>query len=90
MIDLKGKIWNILLERIQEKKCTPFLRAGACAGALPLRGELSHDLADAQNYPFEARVDLLRSAIYRRHIGASARQKHVRESPKKSRTSEIR
>lgn len=60
MIDLKEKVWEILLERILEKKCTPFLGAGACAGALPLGGELSRDLADAQDYPFEDRADLLR------------------------------
>jgi len=60
MIDLKEKIWDILLERIQEKKCTPFLGAGACAGALPLGGELARDLADAQDYPFADRSDLLR------------------------------
>jgi hypothetical protein len=64
MIDLKEKTWNILLERIQEKKCTPFLGAGACAGALPLGGELSRDLADAQNYPFQDRGDLLRVAQF--------------------------
>jgi hypothetical protein len=64
MIDLKGKNWEILLERIREKKCTPFLGAGACAGALPLGGELSRDLADAQNYPFQNRDDLLRVAQF--------------------------
>jgi hypothetical protein len=64
MIDLKEQIWEILLERIREKKCTPFLGAGACAGALPLGGELSRHLADAQNYPFEDRADLLRVAQY--------------------------
>ena len=36
MIDLKEETWEILLERIRDKKCTPFLGAGACAGALPL------------------------------------------------------
>jgi SIR2-like domain len=64
MIDLKEKTWEILLERINEKKCTPFLGAGACAGALPLGGELSRDLADAQNYPFQDREDLLRVAQF--------------------------
>jgi hypothetical protein len=54
MIDLKEKTWEILLERINEKKCTPFLGAGACAGALPLGSELARDLADGQNYPFKA------------------------------------
>ncbi len=64
MIDLKEKIWDILLERILEKKCTPFLGAGACAGALPLGGELANDLADAQGYPFADRSDLLRVAQF--------------------------
>jgi hypothetical protein len=64
MIDLKEKTWEILLERIRDKKCTPFLGAGACAGALPLGGELSRDLADEQNYPFEDRGDLLRVAQF--------------------------
>ena len=64
MIDLKDKTWEILLERIREKKCTPFLGAGACAGALPLGGDLARDLADAQDYPFEDRSDLLRVAQF--------------------------
>jgi hypothetical protein len=64
MIDLKEETWEILLERIRDKKCTPFLGAGACAGALPLGGELSRDLADEQNYPFEDRGDLLRVAQF--------------------------
>lgn len=64
MIDLKEKNWEFLLERIREKKCTPFLGAGACAGALPLGGELARDLADAQDYPFEDRSDLLRVAQF--------------------------
>ena len=24
--------WNVLLQRIQDKECTPFIGAGACAG----------------------------------------------------------
>jgi hypothetical protein len=64
MIDLKEKTWEILLERIREKKCTPFLGAGACAGALPLGGELSRELADAKDYPFQDRADLLRVAQF--------------------------
>lgn len=64
MIDLKEKTWKILLERVLEKKCTPFLGAGACAGALPLGAELARDLAAADDYPFDDRADLLRVAQF--------------------------
>ena len=60
MINLEEDTWDILLERIREKKCTPFLGAGACAGALPLSGELASDLAAASQYPLADRNDLLR------------------------------
>jgi hypothetical protein len=64
MIDLDGKTWSILLERIQEKRCTPFLGAGACYGALPLGADLARDLAEADAYPFSDRTDLLRVAQF--------------------------
>jgi SIR2-like domain len=64
MIDLDEKTWDILLERIQEKKCTPFLGAGACYGALPLGADLALALSEADAYPFSDRSDLLRVAQF--------------------------
>jgi len=64
MIDLNEIAWSILLESIAEKKCTPFLGAGACYGALPLGADLARDLAEAEAYPFSDRTDLLRVAQF--------------------------
>lgn len=30
------KLWNLLIRRIDDQRCTPFLGAGACVPALPL------------------------------------------------------
>lgn len=43
--------WNLLLRRIKEDKCTPFLGAGACSPYLPLGNQLAHELAKKYNYP---------------------------------------
>ncbi len=39
--------WEGLLYAIKFKQCTPFLGAGACAGVLPLGGEIAREWADA-------------------------------------------
>jgi hypothetical protein len=64
MIDLDENTWTILLESIDEKRCTPFLGAGACYGALPLGSDLAKDLAETEDYPFSDRTDLLRVAQF--------------------------
>jgi SIR2-like domain len=51
--------WNKLMLAISEGTCTPFIGAGACAGSLPLAGDLAEALADDDGYVMEhSRRDL--------------------------------
>jgi hypothetical protein len=61
--ELQEADWNRLLRRIQSGKCTPFLGAGACYGALPLGADVAEELAQRYSYPFPDR-DLVRVAQY--------------------------
>jgi len=56
--------WEILLRRIKKQKCTPFLGAGACFGALPLGSNLAQELAHKYKYPMEGSHDLARVAQF--------------------------
>lgn len=57
---LSDRDWENLMRRIKEKKCTPFLGAGACAGTLPLGSEISRTWAKEYNYPLSDDWDLAR------------------------------
>jgi hypothetical protein len=61
---LKEGDWGLLLERIKDGKCTPFLGAGACAGTLPLGAEVAKEWAEKYAYPLEDSSDLARVAEY--------------------------
>ena len=56
--------WNLLLARIADGACTPFLGAGAAAHALPLGAEIARRWAAAYSYPLEDIDDLARVAQY--------------------------
>ncbi len=56
--------WDLLLRRIEEGKCTPFLGAGACYGALPLGGDVAQEWAKEKGYPLEDAYDLARVAQF--------------------------
>lgn len=56
--------WNVLLQRIQDKECTPFIGAGACAATLPLASELAAEWAEAYNYPLGDKSNLARVAQF--------------------------
>jgi hypothetical protein len=56
--------WELLLQRIKDGKCTPFLGAGACFGALPLGGEIAQEWAQEHDYPLEDCSDLARVAQF--------------------------
>jgi SIR2-like protein len=56
--------WEILLDRIREQKCTPFLGAGASSGTLPLGGQIAADWARDHDYPLEDMHDLARVAQF--------------------------
>src|SRR5918912_176333 len=57
---LEEKDWTNLLQRIRDKKCTPFVGAGACAGTLPLAWQIARQWAERYNYPLTDSTDLAR------------------------------
>jgi SIR2-like domain len=56
--------WDLLLRRIRNKTCTPFLGAGASAHRLPTGTELALRWADEVGYPLPERGDLAQVAQY--------------------------
>jgi hypothetical protein len=57
---LTDKEWNNLLRAIKEKRCTPFLGAGACYGVLPLGGDIARQWTKDYQYPLEDSYDLIK------------------------------
>ena len=56
--------WGLLLRRINSGKCTPFLGAGACFGALPLGADIAREWAEEWGYPLPDSNDLARVAQF--------------------------
>lgn len=50
--------WKVLLARIKEGKCTPFLGAGVNYGVLPLGGEIAREWATQDAFPLRSSEDL--------------------------------
>ena len=61
---LTDEDWETLLQRVHDKKCTPFIGAGACATTLPLARDLAREWAAAYNYPLADATDLARVAQF--------------------------
>ena len=56
--------WLLLLRRIKDGKCTPFLGAGACYGVLPLAREIAKDWSREYASPMTDCDDLARVAQF--------------------------
>jgi len=56
--------WDLLLRRIRDHRCTPFLGAGINHGILPLGPEIAERLAQEYNYPLSDRSDLSQVAQF--------------------------
>jgi hypothetical protein len=56
---LTDQDWDLLLRRIANQKCTPFLGAGASYGVLPLGGDIANAWAEKYGYPMEDRSNLI-------------------------------
>ncbi len=61
---LSEKDWDILIQRIGDKKCTPFLGAGAAYGVLPLGGEIAREWATKYHYPLDDPSNLISVSQY--------------------------
>ena len=56
--------WNLLLGRIKDGKCTPFLGAGVNYGILPLGGRIAQDWAAQEGFPLRSSEDLANVAQF--------------------------
>jgi hypothetical protein len=61
---LRDTTWEILLKRIKDGRCTPFLGAGACFPALPLASTIASAWAQEYNYPGDNPKSLIEVAQY--------------------------
>ncbi len=61
---LSDNDWKLLLHRIKEGRCTPFLGAGAAYPALPLGSDVAEQWSTKYSYPLADRADLPRVAQY--------------------------
>jgi hypothetical protein len=61
---LTDRDWAILVQRIRDKKCTPFLGAGASYGVLPLGGDIARRWAKEYGYPLEDPSNLISVAQF--------------------------
>lgn len=61
---LEEKDWDILLRKIKEGKCTPFLGSGAFSEKIPVRSLIANEWAKKYDYPMEDSNDLTRVAQY--------------------------
>ena len=61
---LEDRDWKLLLRRIKDGKCTPFLGAGACFGKIPLGSEIAREWATEYNFPLEDCSDLAQVAQF--------------------------
>jgi len=50
--------WKVLLGRIKDGKCTPFLGAGVNYKILPLGGQIAREWAEAEQFPLRSSDDL--------------------------------
>jgi len=65
---LDDEKWKILLRRIQNQRCTPFLGPETCFDfSIPAASVLAEEWADEHNYPFEDRKNLPRVAQFVAH-----------------------
>ncbi len=61
---LEEKDWGILLRRIKEGKCTPFLGSGACSENISVSSRIANEWAREYDYPMEDSDDLTRVAQF--------------------------
>lgn len=61
---LEEKDWDILLKRIKNGKCTPFLGSGACSEKISVIFQIANEWAEEYEYPMEDSYDLARVAQF--------------------------
>ena len=61
---LEERDWELLLRRIKDGKCTPFIGPDVSAGVVPLREQIAQSWAHQHDYPLADTHDLARVAQY--------------------------
>jgi hypothetical protein len=61
---LEEKDWDLLLRRIKNGKCTPFLGSGACSEKISVISLIAKEWAEEYDYPMEDSDDLARVAQF--------------------------
>lgn len=61
---LEEKDWDLLLRRIKDEKCTPFLGSGACSEKIHVSSQIANEWAKKYDYPMEDSNDLTRVAQF--------------------------
>ncbi len=56
--------WTLLIGRIKDGKCTPFVGAGACYGTIPTASKIAEDWAGKEGFPFDDCTDLAKVAQF--------------------------
>lgn len=56
--------WEVLIDGIKRKQCTPFLGAGVCYGILPLGSDIAKEWADRFDYPYPDKTNLISVAQF--------------------------
>lgn len=62
--ELKKGDWDLLINRIKQGACTPFLGAGACAGTLPLARQIALRWAEYYDFPLPDNSNLIQVAQF--------------------------
>lgn len=61
---LGEKDWDLLLRRIKNGKCTPFLGSGTCSENISVSSRIANEWAEEYDYPMEDSDDLTRVAQF--------------------------
>jgi hypothetical protein len=61
---LKEKDWRVLIDRINDKKCTPILGTGMRSSVVTLRSKISEEWAKVEGYPLDDSSNLARVARF--------------------------
>ncbi|MGA9996468.1 MAG: SIR2 family protein [Pyrinomonadaceae bacterium] len=62
--EFREQDWDLLIRRIKDGKCAPFLGAGAAYGVLPLGGDIAKAWAKEYGYPLEDASNLISVSQY--------------------------
>lgn len=57
---LKNEDWEILIDKLRRKSCTPFLGPDVCANGFEQRAEIAVKFAERWGYPLDDKTDLAR------------------------------